>query len=289
MTLRHLRIFLAVAEEENVTRAAERLYMTQPAVTRTVQELEEHLGLQLFDRIGRRLYLNEMGTLFRQKTMAVLSAYEDLEETASHLEERAALRVGSSITIANYILPKVVKRFQERYPDTSVRVQVDNARAVEAMVVEHAVDLGLVEGALCDASLMVVELSSYSLSIVCSPDHPLAGAGLITPADLLRHSLLLREPGSAIRDVFDSALVLHNLVAVPIWTSVNSTALLQGVRENLGISVLPRILVEDDIQSGRVAELAVQGLALTNRNQLAYLKEKRLTTAMKRFIELLQQ
>ena len=118
---------------------------------------------------------------------------------------------------------------------------------------------------------------------------PLILLSCLTLILLSCHRLLLREPGSAIRDVFDSALVLHNLVADPIWTSVNSTALLQGVRENLGVSVLPRILVEDDIQSGRIAELAVQGLALANRNQLVYLKEKRLTAAMQQFIRLLRQ
>ena len=282
MTIRHLKIFLAVCEDENLTRTAKRLFMTQPAVTVAVKELEEQLGVQLFDRIARKLYLNGTGRLFLEKAKRLMELYEDLEHGAALLEEAAPVRVGSSITIANYMLPKACAKFAGRYPKTPLTVAVDNARGVETMLLENRVDIGLIEGAVKQEQLEKQLLVSYPICLACLPqlkDQP------ETLEDLVHSRLLLREKGSAVRDVFDGALLLHGLAADPVWESVNSQALVQAARAGIGIAVIPRILVQDDLSSGALKEICMEGFRLSNDSYAVYHREKLHRESLRGFLE----
>ena len=242
MNLRHLHIFQTVCEENSVTKAAERLFMTQPAVSHAISELEEELNVTLFDRISRRLYLTQAGRILLEKTQVFLEMYDDLEACVKNLESNAPLRIGSTITLANYILPGAMNHFEAAYGYPPAHVFVDNAREIEAKLCAHELDLALLEGVPRGEQLVTIPLESFQLSIVCSPAHPLAGKTIALDA-LLKERLLLREPGSAVRDTFDSALVLHGAAAVPLWTSANSQALVQAASHNLGLAVLPDIVV----------------------------------------------
>lgn len=288
MKIRHLRIFKIVCEEESITKAAEKLFMTQPAVSNAINELEKHLGVNLFDRISRRIYLNETGKLFLEKAIKLLNQYDDLEQNIKELEDNAIIKIGSSITIANFILPEVIVDFEKIYNNTPTKVIVGNARKIEEMLYNNEIDLGLIEGAIYNEELIKIPFSSYKLAIICSPKHKLASEEPIEIDELIRERLLLREEGSAIRDVFDSALLLHNLRVNPEWTSINSQALIHAVKQNLGISILPRILVEKDIDSNEIFEIKVNDLELINVNHIVFHKNKFQTKGFKALIEIIK-
>lgn len=288
MKIRQLRIFKMVCEEESITRAAEKLFMTQPAVSGAISELESYLGVYLFDRISRRIYLNETGKLFLTKVIKLLDLYDDLEENIKELEENATIKIGSSITIANFILPKVIVEFETIYKSTPTKVIVGNARNIEEMLYHNEIDLGLIEGVIYNEELIKIPFSSYKLAIICSPRHKLALEEPIDINKLIQEKLLLREKGSAIRDVFDSALLLHNLRANPEWTSINSQALIYAVKQNLGISVLPKILIEEEINSGEIFEIKVKDLDLVNINHIVFHKDKFQTKSFRTLIEIVK-
>lgn len=288
MKIRQLRIFKMVCEEESITRAAEKLFMTQPAVSGAISELESYLGVYLFDRISRRIYLNETGKLFLTKVIKLLDLYDDLEENIKELEENATIKIGSSITIANFILPKVIVEFETIYKSTPTKVIVGNARNIEEMLYHNEIDLGLIEGVIYNEELIKIPFSSYKLAIICSPRHKLALEEPIDINKLIQERLLLREKGSAIRDVFDSALLLHNLRANPEWTSINSQALIYAVKQNLGISVLPKILIEEEINSGEIFEIKVKDLDLVNINHIVFHKDKFQTKSFRTLIEIVK-
>lgn len=289
MTIRHLRIFKIVCEEGNITKAAKKLYMTQPAVSHVISDLEEKIGNTLFDRVSKRIYLNEFGKLFLDKAIHILDLYEDLEGGLSSLKEQTALHIGSSITIANFWLPALLRKFEEQWNKTPVRVEVDSARVITEKLLQNEVDLALIEGVFPRDNLVCIPFSSYKLVVLCSPDYPLASSGEITIEELACQKLLLREKGSAIRDTFDSALTLHNLSADPVWTSVNSQALIQAARNNLGITLMPDILIEKECERKELVQLTIQGLCLENQNYLAYHKDKFLSESMQGFLEILKQ
>ncbi|WP_343767852.1 LysR substrate-binding domain-containing protein [Clostridium malenominatum] len=288
MNLRHLRIFKTVCEEESITKASEKLFMTQPAVSHAINELECHLGICLFDRISRRLYLNETGKLFLGKTIKLLELYDDLEQNSKELEDNATIKIGSSITIANFILPKAIAKFETVCKNTPTKVIIDNARNIENMILNNEIDLGLIEGVIYKEELIKFPFSSYELTVLCSPEHKFVLEKSVDVNELIKERLLLREEGSAIRDIFDSALLLHNITINPEWISVNSQALIYAVKQNLGISVLPKILVENELSSGELCEVKVNDFELNSVNHIVFHKDKIQTKNYKTLIEIIK-
>jgi len=288
MKIRQLRIFKTVCEEGSITKAGEKLFMTQPAVSQTINDLEKDLNIQLFDRNARKIILNETGKLFLIKSEQLLKLYDELIENARFLEENATLKIGSSITIANFILPLSLLEFEEACNQTPIKVSVDNARTIENMVIKNVVDIGLIEGVIHSQELINIPISSFKLSVICSSNHPFANCDSIEVETLVKERLLLREVGSAIRDVFDSALLLHDIKIFPIWTSVNSQALIQAVKNGLGISVLPRILVEKEIENNEIVEVKVNDFELINVNHVIFDKSKYRTKSFEKFIEIVR-
>ncbi|MHB1154971.1 MAG: LysR substrate-binding domain-containing protein [Eubacteriales bacterium] len=288
MKIRHLRIFKAVCEEGNITKASEKLFITQPAVSNAINELENYLGICLFDRISRKLQLNETGKLFLAKTINLLDLYDDLEQKAKELEENATIKIGSSITIANFILPRAIAEFELICKNTPTRIVVENARNIENMVIKNEVDLGLIEGVVYNKDLINIPISSYELVVICSPQNEFAKERSIDINKLINERLLLREEGSAIRDVFDSALLLHDVNINPIWTSVNSQALIHAVKQNLGISILPKKKVEKELTNGEILQIKVNNLELICVNHIVFHKDKYQTNSFKKLIGSIQ-
>lgn len=286
MNLRHLTIFKTVCEEGGITKAAKALSMTQPAVSHAITELEETVGTQLFNRVSRKIELNDVGKLYLSKVIPLLELYNDLEQTAGRLESRIPLRIGSCVTLAGFLLPHAVERFHKRYPDTGLQVVVDNSHSIEDKLFHNELDLGLIEGVIFNEQLEKIPFSAYPLAVICSPEHPFAAQQPIALEQLVKEPLLLRDKGCTIRDTFDSALMLQNITVTPRWTSIDSDVLLQAVKLNLGISVLPRILVDEHQKRGEVIEIEVTGLDISCMNHLVFTKDKFQTEAFQSFINL---
>lgn len=298
MTIRHLTVFKAVCEEESITRAAKRLFMTQPAVSHVIADLEDRAGAPLFDRASRRLRLNQMGRQLYEKSCRVLEAYEELEKSMENLEQRTALRVGSSITIANSWLPGIISRFSKHAPDVPVEVTVDSAWRTSQRLEANEIDIAFIEGASYQEKFDSISFSSYQVIPLCAPDYfkeRLFHRGergesgwTLPPRALSEERLLLREKGSAIRDVFDGAMIQQDLKLSASWVSVNSQTLLHAAEAGLGITFLPDRLAEEWLEKGRLITFSLKGISLKNENHLALLKGKYISESMKLFIRLAQ-
>lgn len=298
MTIRHLTVFKAVCEEESITRAAKRLFMTQPAVSHVIADLEDRAGAPLFDRASRRLRLNQMGRQLYEKSCRVLEAYEELEKSMENLEQRTALRVGSSITIANFWLPGIISRFSKHAPDVPVEVAVDSAWRTSQRLEANEIDMAFIEGASYQEKFDSISFSSYQVIPLCARDYfkerlfhrgERGESGWTLPSRALSEErLLLREKGSAIRDVFDGAMIQQDLKLSASWVSVNSQTLLHAAEAGLGITFLPDRLAEEWLEKGRLITFSLKGISLKNENHLALLKGKYISEPMKLFIRLAQ-
>lgn len=298
MNIRQLNIFRTVCEEMSFTRAAERLFMTQPAVSHVISDLEREAGTALFERRGRRIVLNLRGELLLEKALRLLEFYEDVERSLSGIEERAGLRLGSSITIAGFWLPGLIKEF-ERDCVAPLSVQVDSAKNTARYLREGAVDIALIEGGSYLEDFEYFTFSSYPVIPLGAPDYleqqlgiGKAGRGMGYHAVVEVFAgmrLLLREEGSAIRDVLEGAFLQRELKLTPFWTSVNSQALLRAAEEGMGVTVLPEILAKEAMERGTLVELEVEGLRLSNENHVAFCRDTYLTGPMRRFIELVKK
>lgn len=287
MNIRQLEVFQAACEELHFTRAAEKLCMTQPAVSHMIRDLEQELGFPLFDRINHKIYLSQPGKLFYQKTARLMELYQELATQKEMLESSAPVRIGSSITIANFWLPVILKKFQKACPDTPVQVEVNRAAIVMESLLANEIDAAFLEGAIRQDQLETVPFSSYEIIALGAPDwYP---GSPLTPQELVGKPLLLREKGSAIRDSFDSSMRLHNVLAEPIWISVNSQALLQAAKQGLGITVLPRLVADGDLRQGTLIEIPVEGMDIWNQNYIVCHKDKQKTAPLRRLIEITRE
>ena len=287
MKIRQLYTFKIVCEEESITRAAERLSTTQPAISRTISELEETLGTQLFDRTSRKIVLNEAGQLFLSKVIPLLELYEDLEKGLPDSDVRYQLRIGATPSLAGTLLFQILEKFRSGHEDVQIRVTVDSEPVLEQMLLQRQIDMALTEGMTDDEHFVKVPISSEPLAVLCSPDFPAAAAGEISAPDLARQPRLLKEDASMIRRLVDAAFLFYDIAVSPSWTSTSSAVLLKAAREGLGITILPRALASRDLENGSLTELSVPDFNLDCTTHVTFLQDKYQSPAFQAFMNVI--
>ena len=208
MTLEQLRIFVAVAEKQHVTRAASELNLTQSATSAAIAALEARYGVKLFDRIGRGVVLTQTGRDFLIEARAVLARARAAAQLLTDLAglKRGSLTIAASQTVANYWLPGRLQAFHAAYPGIDLKITIANTEQVARAVHEGSVDLGFVEGEVDDPLLAISKTDGDSLVVVVGTKHPWVGRTRITPKDLSMTAWVLREQGSGTRSMFEAAL-----------------------------------------------------------------------------------
>ncbi len=281
-----MKIFVAVCEEKSITKAAEKLHIAQPAVSIAVKELEQYYGVKLFDRISKRLYLTDMGRNFLEYATHIVSLFDNMEDNIRQWERSGKLRVGASITVGTRLMPQYVSTFYKKHPQSSIEVFIGNSDLIEKKILQNELDFGMIEGTIHSDSILCEAYMKDKLVVICSPSYPLCKRETITIEQLLSQPLLLREKGSGTRELFDHVLASLEYTYVPSWESTSAEALINAVREGLGVSVLSHMLIQDELKKGTVVELQVEGLHLDREFRIIYHKNKLLTNLAKEFIEM---
>ena len=277
MTLRHMRVYLEVYQTGNITRAAERLHMTQPAVTRSIRELERYYGVCLFERLHHRLCVTEVGKTFFTYALHILDSFDHMEKELRDWDKFGVLRVGAGVTVGNVLLPELLAHFRQTHPHLRVRAMVANGAALQEALLDNRLDFAVIENSLSDERLCQERLFSDSLIPVLPPDDSRVGQEGLCLRDLAHEPLLLREEGSACRIFLDHVFALHSLSLEPTLESVSTQAILQAVHAGLGISFLPQALVLPHLQSGRVSTVRLADEAFQREIYLVWHTHKFLT------------
>ncbi|MEP9396286.1 LysR family transcriptional regulator [Mesorhizobium sp. KR2-14] len=290
MTLEQLRIFVAVAEREHVTRAACDLNLTQSATSAAIAALEARHATRLFDRVGRRIELTEAGRLFLVEARAVLARAASAEAVLADLAglKRGSLHLAASQTVANYWLPPFMHRFQTQYPGISLKLTIGNTEQVAASVRDGFADLGFVEGEIDDPALSVMPAAEDEMVLVVGAGHAWAKRAEIAPADLTATRWVLREPGSGTRAAFEEALeglgIAPGELDVALELSSNE-AVRTAVIAGAGATAMSRFVTEAAVAAGRLVQMP---LCFPKRRFLAIRhKERHLTRAQAEFLDLI--
>ena len=289
MTLRHLKIFLAICETGSTTAAAQALHVAQPSVSTALRELEDHYGVPVFERYAKRLRITEAGRQLYPYAKHLTALFDETEDVMRSMDKAGTFRIGTSITIAACYLPRLIRSFQALYPRMTIRVTTENTDAVTRRLLDNEVDVGLVEGEVHSPFLVVEPYRTDRLTLVCRPDHPFALAGGATAEALVKEPLLLRERGSAVRETIDTALAARSLAAEPVWQSVSTEAILRAIQAGLGVSVLPRPLAAELVDRGLLAAVPVTDLDLVRRFSIVYHKNKFRSSAFEAFTRLCRE
>jgi DNA-binding transcriptional LysR family regulator len=257
-TLRHLQVFLAVAKEQSVSRAAELLSMSQSATSASLQEFENRYDMQLFDRSAKRLRINNLGTSIRVKAEALMAHAQEFDRELNQNEEFGHLRVGSSYTIGNYLAVKYMATYMQQHLQAKVDIVVSKSPEVVDKVLNFEVDVGLIEAEMHHEDLHSQPWRADSMAVFCSPDHPLAAKKHLTDRDILSCHWILREPATAHRQAFDHSM--QGLLAdlnIRLELTHNE-AIKNAVKSGLGVGCLSRIAVGDEIELGVLVELPLK-------------------------------
>ncbi|MDO5689463.1 MAG: LysR family transcriptional regulator [Tissierellia bacterium] len=287
MPLRMLQIFLVVYDLLNMTQAGNQLFISQPAVTQAIQQLERQYGIKLFERVGKRLVRTEASHAFQRFAQKIVTTYQEMDDYFLDYVTNP-IKIGSSITIGTVYLPFIMKTFNELYSHIQFHVQIDQSDRIETLVLEHDLDLAIIEGVVHNHKIHSERFMNDSLAVVASSKHPLAGADKITSEVFAEQHFILREMGSGTREILDKKLEKHHIQITPIWESVSTKAIINAVMQGLGISILPKKLVENEIQSGLLTEIHVQGITFDRYLNIIYLRSRQMPTYAEEFIQFLR-
>ena len=262
MTLEQLRVFVAVAERQHVTRAAEALNLAQSATSAAIAALESEHKTKLFHRIGRGIELTEAGALFLVEARAVLARAEAAELVLSELGQlkRGTLTVQASQTIASYWLPRHLVAFRRAHPRIDIRLTVGNTAQVAAAVREGAAEIGFVEGAVEDAALTLDQVARDRLVVVVGAGHCWSDVGRIRPEALTETEWVLREPGSGTRSEFEGALRNFGLSPTALQIALelpSNEAVRAAVEAGMGATAISASVAAPSLEAGLLYQVAL--------------------------------
>lgn len=286
MTFRHLQIFITVCDKLNMTAAAEALFMSQPAVSQAISDLEKHFGVRLFERLSKKLYLTKAGNNLLYYARHIIQMNNEAEKEMRSINERSFIRIGASVTIGAYILPKLVLKFKAISPDSTVEVIEDNTEKVEKLILRDQLDLALVEGDIASSDIVKKSFMKDELVLICGADHRFAAMPSVNPHELEREPFIVREKESGTRKKFEAMMSGANLSWRASWTCNNADSIKMAVAAGLGVSVISRHTVENEVSSGILCIKKINGLHFNRYFKMIHHKDKYLTPTMKEFIKL---
>ncbi len=291
MNLHHLRLFAAVIEHGGFTKAAAALNLSQPAISKSLKELEAELDLTLIDRAGRSLRLTDAGHALHARARELFGVERVAERELRELRglKRGVLRIGASTTIATYLLPPVLGRFHVRHPRVRIQTSSANTRTVLRMLLESRVDVALVEGPVSHARVDVIPWCDDELVVIAHPDHHFVSAKRVTVGALAGEQFLVREPGSGTRVVSERALARHGIRLTNTIRVGGTEAIKQAVAAGLGLAIVSRAAAADQLALGRIAVLDVKDLVIGRTLTQLKLRERASTVAARELEMLLAE
>lgn len=278
MADRRLQVFHAVAKQLSFTKAAEVLFMTQPAVTFQIKQLEEHFNTRLFDRGHGKITLTPAGDLVLDYAKKILGLSAEMDVRLSEMtgEIGGSLLVGASTTIAEFMLPRILGEFKSLYPKVKPRLIVANSETIETRVAEHTLDIGLIESPSHQPDLETENCCDDELQVICSPKFPLAKFKVLTPQQLVDQPYISREPGSGTRENTDSYLQAAGIDPdeLMLVMELGSPEALNGVVETgLGFAIVSRAAVVKEQRLGDLVAIPLKP-KLIRTLSMVYPKEK---------------
>lgn len=274
MTIRHLKIFMEVADAGGMSAAAKRLHVSQPTVSQAVAELEKYYGVKLFERLSQKIYLTEEGELMLSFCRHILDSFGQMEEVMEKAKKSTNLRIGCSVSVGTCLINDILDRAKEQMPECFISVVVANSSDVEQAILNNEVDLGIVEGILESTELEVTPVCEDELVVVCGKEHPLAKENHVPVAMLDGQNYISRESGSADRNQLEKLFEEQGFHLKKIFCSTNTEAIKNAVIRGHGVAILSKRLVEKETEEGTIVILPLEGEAVTRTIRLAIHKNK---------------
>jgi DNA-binding transcriptional LysR family regulator len=291
VNLNQLKIFYFAAKYGNLSLAAEALYITQPAVTKGIQRLQEYYGVKFVNRFGKKLALTDAGEILYDIAEKIFEMESKAEESISDFQQqkRGHIRIHSSESFGAYYLPSIINRFSKANPHIRISVNILPTEQVVENSISLNNDLGFISSPVEHNKVTVREVLEDRLVIVAPPDHPLTRKGSLKPRDLKGQSMIMHEKGSATRIFVDDFIRKNDIsITIPLELSSNM-AIKKAVQERIGIAMISRKIVSEEIQRGELKAILFSNQQMKRKFYMVHHKDKYFSEPLKSLIEIMYQ
>lgn len=287
-TLRQLQVFAAAARHLSHSRAAEELHLSQPAVSMQIKQLEQSIGLPLFEQVGKQIHLTEAGHEMVRYSRNIAQQLEEMDAVFDEMKgmERGQLNI-SLVSTANYFMPKLLAKFIQAHPNINVILHVANRDAVIKQLEDNAADLAITGQPPEDANMMSQVFMQNPLVVIAAPSHPLANLHNIQPEQLAGETFLLREQGSGTRDVMERFFTSNQLAKPRSMEMHTNEAIKQSVQAGMGLSITSLHGIELKLETKRLTILDVENFPIMRYWHIVHRANKRLSVAAQAFKQFL--
>ncbi len=286
ITLRDLTVFIAVCDCGSITAAAAKLRIAQPSVSQVIADIEAEYQVKLFERLSKKLYLTDEGWKLLNYARHITELFLEMERDLHGSGGSRVLRVGASVTIGTCLLSGLTLQYLAANPEIRLEAVVDNTRIIEELILGNRIDFGLVEGSVHHREIVSRPFMDDELVLVCGKSHPLYGRPAIARAELAGLQFIVREEGSGTRELFASVMAANAIPWRPAWVCNNAEGIKNSVSAGIGVSVISRLLVAGEVQSGALGIVRIDGLDFKRQFNLIYHKNKFLAEPIKRFFDI---
>jgi DNA-binding transcriptional LysR family regulator len=286
VTLRQLRVFETVAVHLNYTQAAKALHLSQPAVSMQVKQLEESVGMPLFEHTGKKIQLTEVGREVHQYTRTIFQTFEEMEEVVAALKglDTGHLNIAVASTV-NYFAPRLLAAFSRRFPGINLRLDVTNRERLMALLQNNEIDLVLMGRPPQDIDLEFKPFMDNPLVVIAPPGHPSQDQRNIPAKRLSEEVFIMREAGSGTRLAMERYFDEQKIEISTGMRMTRNEAIKQAVRAGMGLGVVSTHTIELELETGRLVVLDIEGFPLQRHWYLVYRKNKRLSPAARAFFD----
>lgn len=289
MNLRELNIFLAVCECGNMSNAAKKLYMTQPAISQAILELESEYNIKLFDRIGKKLLLTYAGEILKNYSKKILAMTKEAENTMNSISnlENGRIIIGASQTAGTYLLPSLIGKFFKFNKNIKLPFIIDNTRQIVQHILDNDIDIGIIEGPVHTDDIVINHFLDDELYLICSKEHKWAKRPLVNLHEIENENMIVRESGSGTREIFENVMKLKK-IKYKIYVELdNIEAIKKAVEHNIGISVISKLAIMEELKSGKLIKVPLDGINFSRSFNIIYHKNKFLSDLLTKFINFL--
>jgi DNA-binding transcriptional LysR family regulator len=288
MNLNQLKIFYLAAKNRNLSLAAEQLFITQPAVTKGIQRLQEFYDMKFVDYIGKKLVLTDAGEVLYDIAEKIFELENQAEESIRDFQQRKRghIRILSSESFGDYYLPRIIIGFSKAYPLVRITMNILPTEQVVENTVALNNDLGFISYPVNHPKLLAREVLEDRLVIIAPLAHPLTHKKMIEPADLAAQQMIMHENGSAPRKAIDEYIRMHNIqIKIPLEVSSNR-AIKKAVEEGIGIALISRKVAQEEIRTGRLAAIPMSDPSMSRKFFIIHHRDKYLSEPLQGFIDM---
>ncbi len=283
ITIKHLIIFREVARLKSMSKAAESLFISQPSISKKIQEIENYYNISLFQRYSKSLGISQEGKIFLEHTEHILEELENLDRIFLFDKENFYIRLGLTLTVSSSNIHTLFEQIKYSNTNLNIQVYVDNTQSIENLILENKLDIGIIEGDINNDNIVLEPIFKENLVLVCSKKHPLAKKDIIVPEELNHMSFITREKGSGSRSKLEKFLSSNKIPYYITWESHNWESIRKAVLHNQGLALISESIIKNDLKENKFHVVKIKDYTWESNISICYHKNKQWNTNLEIF------